>query len=356
MGGANGSTVLLRATGAIHNLCLECHGDNGDFANTDFTTGSQTYKPPKVYFDAGGGDGVAASNVNPFNFSDIGAGGDFGAVFNWDGATSAPLYTGDDATNYSLGYGHSLGAAAVVPPGADEAAITAFSCTNCHAAHFTGGIAQYRLLRGSPIGGGGAAAADTDGPIGVTAVGYVGASGDQFYGRGETTTSHIWPVVDETFVSANYYPAGVDGADEEMAGWCALCHDNWHEDVETTNISSNGLDWLRHPVNNPITDATPQSGNAATITDWTHYNTALSTLLTQPLRMRLPAANAAGGTTYYADNSADRVFCLSCHYAHAGPNYDNLRWTHQVGGSVAAGNQTGTFIASNVGCQQCHNR
>jgi hypothetical protein len=133
--------------------------------------------------------------------------------------------------------------------------------------------------------------------------------------------------------------------------FCAQCHGAWHEEISTGNGETNS-DWRRHPVNNPIGDGTPLSGGGITITDWTHYSSG--TGITDGVN-RVPAANAAGGFNQYtADASTDMVFCLSCHFAHGSKYYDILRWDYTS--AVASGSQTGRGVASNVGCQQCHNR
>ncbi len=85
--------------------------------------------------------------------------------------------------------------------------------------------------------------------------------------------------------------------------------------------------------------------------DWAHYNSI-------PDGFKLPVANT--GTSldqefYYADaDNEDKVFCLSCHFAHGGPYCDALRWDYIT--NVVQGDQTGNAIPSNLGCQQCHSR
>jgi len=168
--------------------------------------------------------------------------------------------------------------------------------------------------------------------------------------------------VDQFFCAAqNVYAAGSVKGDQAggtaFSNFCAQCHQNWHESISTTNAS--GDDWKRHPVDNPITDTSPNSGAGVEITRFDNYNTnpvpSPLALGTSTGATKLPAMQATGaGAYYFADDAADRVFCLSCHYAHGGPNNDILRWNYTS--AVSAGSQTGNAIATNVGCQQCHNR
>lgn len=369
-GASGGSLVLLRGVvtdrSQIHNFCLQCHASNGSQASTQFNG----YTPPKVYIDGAGGKGIATSNTDPFNFTDIGAGGDFSAVGTYSGGTFT-LGSGDGSTNYSLGYGHSLGAENVVPPGAEETtAITDFTCTNCHDPHGTAAtttsINAFRNLRVKPVGGAGGMLGETTG-VTVSAYAWVGGSGshpgsNQLAGRNATASNHIWPIAqgDGTAqpTDQNYYYAGssTNGVgDAGISGWCAQCHDKWHEEIATTNNAD--PDWRRHPVDNALVDGTPNSGAGVPIVDWNWYNTNTDSRApnTSTYVTKLPAAQAdATGTTYYADDSGDKVFCLSCHYAHGGPNYDALRWDYLA--SVGAGSQTGNGVPDNVGCQQCHKR
>jgi hypothetical protein len=362
IGGATGSLILLRggveSRADIHNLCLDCHSDAGSQDTVSF---SESSTAPKVHFNSGGGDGVGAG-PSPFDFKEIGAAGDFGEVFTY-ASGSITLITGDTSANYSLGHGHSLGATNVVPPGALTGETTAItlSCTNCHDPHgvtaTSSSINVYRNLKKAPTGGGGGTAADGDGGVTLTTTTPWGgaSSGTDFTGTNAGAENHYWPIYDGT--SQNAYPAGSDASvTAGMSGWCAQCHDNWHEDSSgNTNEETN--DWRRHPVHNVMVDGSTTSGAGVTIVAWTHYNERADSTeapYTNTTGTKLPAANAAGNAVYYGDDSDDKVMCLSCHFAHGGPWFDALRWDYTSG--VSAGGQTGNQVASNVGCQQCHNK
>lgn len=367
-----GALIMLRADVSgrqdVHKLCLQCHASNGANADNVYEPHT-TIKPPKVYIDGASGHGIAANGSDPFDFTKIGAGGDFSATFTYNGSTIT-YATGDDPLGPggpSLGHGHSLGATNVTPPGGGVA-LVAFSCTSCHDPHgrnttqgSSDGVNLYRMLRYNTTG---ATIAPASNPITGMHSWVGGISGPagtgNYAGVGSTGATHIWPVAIDA-ANQNVYAAGSVAGNQAsgtaFSNFCTQCHVDWHEANSTGNVS--GDDWKRHPVDNAILDTTPNSGAGVAITRYANYNTNVAPSLlardTTTGATKLPAMQAtSAGATYYADDSSDRVFCLSCHYAHGGPNYDILRWSHTS--EVTAGNQKGNSIPLNVGCQQCHNR
>ena len=156
---------------------------------------------------------------------------------------------------------------------------------------------------------------------------------------------------DDPTIPANnnvYDAIGVEG----MSGFCAQCHTFWHEARALENGQDNtiGEDWKRHPVDYVINSA-DVSGEGTITINWSNYNSI-------PDGFKLAAANVGTDLTqefYYADaDNEDKVFCLSCHFAHGGPYYDNLRWSYTS--IVGPGTQEGNPIPSNKGCQICHKR
>lgn len=370
-GSPGGSLILLRGVvssrAEIHNFCLQCHGSNGAQASNTF--GDDNHPAPKVYINAQGGAGNSAVAGTLDDFSVIGAGGDFSAELSGDSSGWSLTASG---STMAQGKGHSLGATNVTPPGGD-AAISAFSCTNCHDPHgaYTTSTAisnKFRNLRvnatGAELRSGVTLNNDIKSYVGdptaTTPIFQVNGTGN------DVASTNIWPLYDDdanlvgTLAGdsgrSNTYPvtAGAGLGTDGVSRWCAQCHDQWHEAIQTNNNAS--PDWKRHPVDNPLTDATPNSGAGVLIIDTTNYPFPDGSA-TGFKALPVAATTAAGnGVAYLVSGNAanSKVFCLSCHFAHGGPYYDNLRWNYTS--SVGQGSQAGNSIASNVGCQLCHNR
>ncbi len=352
-GSTGGSSILLRGPvgnrAQIHNLCLQCHGSNG----SQNPNGQQPHgqRPPTVFDNTASWTQTDPLGGNSGNT--IGAGGNFYPELNtlWD-ATTTPRE----------GRGHSVGATNVTPPGGDVA-ISEFSCTNCHDPHGAASdtdpnINRFRNLRKNATGAGNNA--------GVTFIvtehtSYVGGlSGGPYpsgyFGGGQTNSAGnvVWPVFRGNLTgtpatdaaNSNSYSGGSTGG---MSKWCAQCHDDWHESITTTNPA--GEDWRRHPVDYNINITHVSGAGVDTIRPDNYDPTKAGQVL--------PVADgAASNRVFYMDprppNGTDRVFCLTCHFAHGGPYYDNLRWDYLA--TVSAGNQTGNAVPSTRGCQLCHNR
>jgi len=410
-GAAGGSLLLLRANVSsrenIHKLCLQCHASNGPLASTAHVP--QNVMAPKVYSSA------SWTMNDPFNL--IGSGGNFSSELDssWN-----------VTTDFALGYGHSLGATNVTPPGGDEI-IGAFSCTNCHDPHGTSEpnsttINMYRNLRVSALGAGSNSTIQfrnythTTVDRGRWTGSYVGSlsageSNGSYFGGTELDNAGqvIWPIFTTKWGAltgnpssdngkTNYYSgvqdSGVDGNYYGMGKWCAQCHDNWHERIDTTNkvydwSAPDPWDyryWKRHPVNAPVPrNAVPRSdgsgcanGCHGSFLDRSNYTTDLimqgkaipvtaiqNGFYTNGQVYYLPNCNEYPGWSCptsdegtmadWPNNTAPpRVFCLTCHFAHGGPYYDALRWGYTS--MVTSGDQTGNPIPAKVGCQLCHNR
>ncbi len=366
-GPTGGAIVLLRGDVTerkdIHNLCMQCHSSDGAQADLEW----DGHTAPKV--NIAGQDGYGndyhnnTTTVTDDDFGKIGAGGDFSAVMSGD--SSGWVSTPDGAVG--LGRGHSLGLANATPPGA-PAEVTDFTCTSCHDPHGaydtpTTEANVFRNLKLIPRGSG-----TTSITLNTAIRSYVGFGGcddDSNWTNGYTPVGNslfVWPLFTGTinWAAANTsdcYSAGgrvnAYGVDEPgtngISNWCATCHDQWHEEIATGNV--NGDDWNRHPVDNLLEDSTLTSGGGVVIVDTANYATA------RTQNRALPVAYTAGqGVFYMRDNeeTTNKVFCLSCHFAHGGPYYDNLRWDYLAG--VDAGSQTANSISSVVGCQLCHNR
>lgn len=364
MGGATGSWLLLRASVTskekIGDFCLSCHAENGTggaaVVQNPGVAGWET-TPPKVYRTTAWSNG---------DFTAVGAGGDF----NGSGDYSGGVFTndaGDNVIGASLGKGHSINLTTLdqVPPGSNTGAggIENFTCTTCHDPHgvstTTAAINKYRNLRGNIADGGNGIPWDTSGNI---ATSYVGAvAGSATGGTNTTLANNVWPVYRNAGSQNSYGGSATAGL--QFSRFCAQCHGDWHEETETGNgiknwalagndPTSGNYDWQRHPVDAALVQAPSLlSTSGVTIVDKGHYDATYGNLA---LGRKLPAANNGGSAVYYGDNDGDKVFCLSCHFAHGSPNFDILRWSHTS--AVEAGSQAGNAIPSDTGCQQCHNR
>lgn len=338
-------TVLTDAGGGnvltVHKLCLQCHATNGAQADTAHQPHGQ--QAPKVFIDS---SFQQWDETMPFGV--IGAGGNFYPELddNWNP---------DPNGKFGLGKGHSVGSAEIQgAPGAKVCCWVQPQCTMCHSPHGRAaydpypGINAYRNLTW-PFG-----------MISIPAMkSWVGgvtgtyATGGNYVPVNGVGGAKVWPVykLDPTV------PANNNAYDPRITWLCAGCHGKFHEYTEPANQT--GEDWKRHPAGGFTNTATlagykikdsDVSGNGTDTIDMAHYNSI-------PDGYKLPVASGGAAATevYYMNNDdEDRVFCLTCHFVHGGPYYDNLRWDYAS--PVSPGSQTGKAIISTRGCQQCHNR
>lgn len=407
MGGTDGSYILLRASitdrSELHLFCLSCHAQTG-------AQGGDTHMPlvitaPKVLTSFGYSSATD-------DFTDIGAGGDFGGDVAGTGTqgmgatyTNLGVYTGgpldpDDGTLIALGKGHSLGSPSTVKPpgnvaGSDIGAAgvnvqtldVGLSCTTCHDPHgtdtSTDTINRFRNLKvgnsntgqnpwsNAGFGGGyGSDIAETyaGGATDCKALGTCVATASSM-GTSTLANTNVWPVFCDagncagnensyTMSGAGFNPTGQGGSGTAagvyvgMSLFCAQCHGAWHEEIAANEAAATpfGQDWRRHPVNNVLADAgsDADSGSGVQIFDGVSFDGIAD-------GSRLPVSDAAGsGYSPTGANGTSRVFCLSCHFVHGSPNRDILRWDYT--NAVSIGSQSGNGVPTGTGCQQCHNR
>lgn len=398
---SDGSIVLLRGSvssrAQIHKFCLQCHASNG--AQADTLHAPRNVKAPKVY--------TAASWTEDDAFNLIGAGGNFSTEINssWDVTTVA-----------MLGYGHSLGATSVLPPGGDSS-ISEFTCTNCHDPHgaSTQGNGKTNVYRNLKVN---ATGAGTNSGVEFEIVydsfyaeditkSYVGGISDylatnipsygiaSYFGGTEVDPSGnvIWPIyrgsltgnINSDHANSNSYARGDDyfGAAKRpsMQSWCAQCHDNWHERINTDNVIRDANDdpnysydryWKRHPATSRIpfqASAGCAGGCHLSMTDRANYSMSIIQAgKGVPVTSGTHTDGTYGKSVYYLPictdsgfscgagvmNDNSTVFCLTCHFAHGGPYYDALRWNYLS--AVGAGSVEGRAVPFSKGCQLCHNR
>lgn len=391
-GNPGGSLVLLReqvnSRAETHKLCLQCHASNGTQAGVSHAP--QNVIAPKVYSTGTWDDDMA--------FNAIGAGGNFSTELEASYNTTTPA---------SLGFGHSLGATNVMPPGAadGDAALPYLTCITCHDPHGanTASDASVNMFRNLKVNAQGAGAHSgvklcPDGGAACNSnyqkyKSYVGGINGAYFGGAETDNAGqvIWPVYRGATLSGvpatdapNSNAYGAKSTESgNMSVWCSQCHDKWHAggfgrdidgimdayriwDEDASLVAGGTWDRLMHPTSSVMPRrANPgcADGCHKTVLDRVNYSVQL---IQDGKGIPVTASNYYGNDSVYylpyelpaatmdATTSGHKVFCLSCHFAHGGPYYDALRWNYAS--AVSAGDQTGNVVPSNKGCQLCHNR
>ena len=230
----------------------------------------------------------AAGNpfTNPMDFNAIAGSGD---LFYLDPAIDA-------SGAWATGYGHNLSdLAGMVPPGGTQALTEDFSCMSCHDPHGvvngspTTDISDYRNLRCIPKGSGSTSVAIS----GTETLNYTTlANGEHVFTNADTV-----------------YDSGPDS----ISRWCGTCHDNFHNDIAVGG-NTDGTDWLRHPVGVNVMDAGADCSNC---------HDGGNNIMNLP----------------YEGNG--KTSCVSCHFAHAGPYKNALRFDYEN-------------MAPGTGCRECH--
>lgn len=170
-------------------------------------------------------------------------------------------------------------------------------CTSCHDPH---GNDSYRMLYGTALGpryaGGTRFAFTADAPLAV------GNEGTTLPGGG----------ADETDSRHTIYKSG-------MSAWCANCHPAMHDGDGSrfTHPSDAALTAaIADQYNRYVSTANPTGGNTA--------SSYMGLVPFEAVAIDLATADPANHTAGPA--ATDRVFCLSCHRAHASPFADAGRW------------------------------
>lgn len=312
IGGAPGPyPYLLLRSGS--NLCLGCHANEtggivGDYAPSGeeapcvYNTGGVDTHPAGDFKNADADDaGDQANGHNP--------GGELGedTVFSSTGTT--PGAPGGNFHPGGSGGSH------------DRYATADFTCTSCHAPHgITGAgttynnpdnVFAYKLLRKEVYSYTVSTAVEaTDGDLAVN-VDPEGTGGDYEYTSPESGTNR--PT----------YKAN-------MSRWCGGCHGAFHSaatgdgDTGYGNEASTSGHWLRHPTDTQL---------GSDISD--NYTDAYST--------DFPLEVGSDGVLG-ADTASEKVFCMSCHRAHATPSANAMRWDATTPSGYKAG------------CNKCHDK
>jgi hypothetical protein len=289
---AGGPFEYLLVRKNITDLCLNCH-----------KSGGASVEAPKVF------------KTTP---DDTLPGGDFGYA-----ATGTDVIKGHNPSGSPSNISANIaldtlngGANGIAPPGnwpvpgtpssgtPQDLTAGEFTCVTCHRLHgpqseVPGKHYGFRMLRVKPNGVNTSAdpilskSYEQVTPGGPVTVGPDGAD----LATAEGPTNH------------NVYKGG-------FSNWCGACHPNFHggvgESHGTNNgTTSNGEDFVRHPSNTNIGDIASTS-KYGTSYDWQY-----------PL---VTTQTGNKGGTWTIGGSTEKVFCLSCHKAHAS-NYANaVRW------------------------------
>ena len=122
--------------------------------------------------------------------------------------------------------------------------------------------------------------------------------------------------------------------DGTIGEFCATCHPTFHNADYVSNGTASSP-WLRHPSDYAL----PNTGEYAS-----YNNGTLTYSIIAPVaRTNWPISGVSSSVT----PGEDAVTCISCHYSHAGPYPDMLRWDYSKC-------NTGSFSPSECGCIVCH--
>ncbi len=275
--------LLLRSDQSA--LCLSCH----DTAGSQSTFGWGGSTAPKVR-------GVVVNTLPGGNFTNTSTGGNAGRGHSMDSA------------------GFLADALATAPGGSFPR--VGFHCTACHEAHGDPAVTfPFRDLR------------RTVNAVALTAVEVASVNADE---AGLVTAGALADqnrAINAT--NHNVYKG-------EMGKWCGACHSNpdnagtgFHGITKADLDVGDAVDWKRHPTGTALTAAYATNYGATSAFDYPIVTTAVGA--TPALEWAIVAAET-------------KVFCLSCHAAHATGFSDATRWD--------------TTIAqlSTVGCGKCHAR
>jgi hypothetical protein len=281
---AGGPWEHLLLSSNVTDLCLTCHKDA---TAPDVWSGNW---PGGAFSNTGTGGGDQAQGHNPGGRS------------------------GNESTNVPLDTVLGL-----TPPGQTQA-LNEFHCGTCHEPHGWKSDAvngnqysfAYRLLRKQIRGPGGS-------QVDVSDTLLSGFADEQF---GQTTSSTNHNVY-------RSHPTVGDGS-KGFSKWCATCHGGFHSDTQgDPELKDGSGNWIRHPTATAL--GADVVGNYGTTYD---PNYPVETTNT----------SAGTGANWSVSATTERVFCLSCHRAHASPYTNATRW------DCTAGSGIGT------GCNKCHKK
>lgn len=113
-----------------------------------------------------------------------------------------------------------------------------------------------------------------------------------------------------------------------ISGLCAECHGTFHGPTAGHITSVTASPWLRHPTDIIL------PGGTTEYAAYTAYN-----IIAPVARQTIPSAISSTVTP-----GTDVIMCLSCHRAHASPNFKMTRWDYK----------SATLATALTGCNVCH--
>ncbi len=245
---------------------------------------------------------------------------------NWPGGSYSNTGTGGDSAN-----GHNPGGTfgneskdipldptlGLTPPGQTQT-LPEFHCATCHEPHGWSSDAvngnphvfAYRLLRKQIVGPGGA-------KVDVSGVILNGFAEEQLNEEASNMNHNVYRSL-----------ARVGDGSKGFGKWCAACHGGFHSDTQgSPELKKVSGQWIRHPTAMALGDNVATNYGATYNPDYPVETTNTS---------------ATTDANWSMSGTTERVFCLSCHYAHASPYKNATRWNN----TVASGARTG--------CNKCH--
>ncbi len=115
-----------------------------------------------------------------------------------------------------------------------------------------------------------------------------------------------------------------------ISGLCAECHGTFHGPSSGDITTVTGSPWLRHPTDIILT-------NSGEYTNYTAYS------FVAPVARQSIAAGSTAALGTVAPGT-DVIMCLSCHRAHASPNFKMTIWDYK----------NATLATALTGCNVCH--
>lgn len=260
-----------------------------------------------------------------------------------------------------------------------------WDCHTCHGMHnrFSGSYTAWRQLKrkinGVVVSG------DVSG-LGVeTATGNKGATAAGFEPLESNSRGDIQGT---SYVNTRGDGTALDGADLALpysetnknvyrggfSSFCSVCHGNFHGGIETSMVSNvatsttgntaGAAHWMRHPTNVPMDGGSYNVGKytvTVTNTQGTNPN-PVGYDWKYPLRRVGGTWTTTNVSTAGEVAATDQVMCLSCHFAHAGPEANSLRWNEAGQAAFIQNGVSDSYgDASNgdnpaFGCNKCHQK